>query len=119
MGQIVSRSLNEPQRKGLSWDELWRGPDKGLIACWEIGIEMSQKKPDLAKSAKGGELPVLPWKGGVEKKLENEKYGSLNYLAQWQGLRGEDLYIDLSEEIEIECKRTGVKVVFTADINKF
>ena len=47
------------------------------------------------------------------------KYGCLNYLAEWQGLRGVDLDIDLSEEREIICSKTGVKVIYTGDVTKY
>ncbi|WP_195765768.1 ATP-dependent nuclease [Pseudomonas syringae] len=56
---------------------------------------------------------MLGWKGGVnssEKKIK--KNGSLNYLAQWQGIRGENLFIDTSVEKIILCSRTGSSVVF-------
>jgi len=119
MEQRICRSSIEPKRDDLSWAERWEGPDKGLINCWEVGRELRESNPELAKKAKNGELPVLGWKGGVEKQTkENEKYGSLYYLAQWQGLRGEDLDIDLSAEIERICSKTGIKVIFTADNNK-
>ena len=76
--------------------------------------------PEIAKRAKNGELPVLGWKGGVEKKIKKtEKYGTFNYLAQWQGLRGQDLDIDLSQETELICSKTGMKVIYTGDIKKF
>jgi len=92
MSQRIQRSHKEPKRKGLSWDERWKGEDKGLITCWEVGRELREKEPDLAIRAKNGELPVLGWKGGVEKKTKKgEKYGTLFYLAQWQGLRGNEL----------------------------
>ena len=120
MNQCIYRSYREPKREGLSWDEHWKGRDKGLITCWEVGRELSKKKPKLAERAKKGELPVLGWKGGVEKKIKmKEKYGTLNYLAQWQGLRGEDLDINLSEEREIICAKTGMVVIFTADPSKY
>jgi hypothetical protein len=40
-------------------------------------------------------------------------------LAQWQGLRGEDLNVDLTEEVEIVCTKTSMKVIYTADATKF
>ncbi len=81
---------------------------------------MRQREPELAQRAENGELPVLVWKGGVEKKIKKrEKYGTLNYLAQWQGLRGEDLNIDLSEELELICSKTGMKVIYTGDVKKY
>ena len=48
-----------------------------------------------------------------------QKYGTLFYLAMWQGLRGEDLDIDLSEEIALNCTATGMTVVFTNDPSKY
>ena len=120
MSQRIYRSYHEPKREGLSWEEYWKGPDNGLITCWEVGREIGQKDPEMAERAKSGELPVLGWKGGVEKKTKkNEKYGTLYYLAQWQGLRGEDLNIDLSEEIELICSKTGMKVIYTGDVKKY
>ena len=114
------RACHEPKREGLSWDERWNGDDKGLITCWEVGRELRKKDPELAERANKGELPILGWKGGVEKKIKKkEKYGTLFYLAQRQGLRGEDLDVDLLEEREIFCTMTGMKVIFTGDINKY
>ena len=96
------------------------GHDKGLITCWEVGRELSKEEPELAKRAKKGDLPVLVWKGGVKKKTKKkEKYGSLFYLALWQGLRGDDLDIDLSEESELVCSKTGMKVIYTGDVKKY
>jgi hypothetical protein len=50
-----------------------------------------------------------------------QKMGSftLNYLAQWQGLRGQDLDIDLSQEPELICSKTGMKVIYTRDVKKY
>lgn len=116
----IFRSIQEPIRDNPSFDDRWKGPDKGLITSWEVGRIKSVEIPELAEQAKKGELPVLGWKGGVEKEIQKiKKYGSLNYLAQWQGLRGEDLDIDLAEEREIICTKTGMKVIFTADTKKF
>ena len=62
----------------------------------------------------------MGWKGGVDKKTKKkEKYGTLFYLAQWQGLRGEVLDIDLSQETELICSKTGMKVIYTADVKKY
>lgn len=62
----------------------------------------------------------MGWKGGVETKtMKGEKYGTLFYLAQWQGLRGEDLDIDLTDEPELICSRTGMKVIYTGDLKKY
>ena len=120
MSKRIYRSYGQPKREGLSWQELWQVDDKGLILCWEIGRDMRQRETKLAQRAENGELPVLVWKGGVEKKTKiGEKYGTLNYLAQWQGLRGEDLNINLSEETVLICSKTGMKVIYTGDIDKY
>jgi hypothetical protein len=120
MNQRVYRSIEEPIRNEPSFEERWRGPDKGLITCWEVGRVRSVGQPELAEQAKKGELPMLGWKGGVSKQLKiKEKYGTLNYLALWQGIRGEDLDIDLSQEKEIICSATNIKVTFTSDASKY
>jgi hypothetical protein len=78
---------------------------------------MVSRDPEIAGRAKMDELPVLGWRGGVDKKLKGKKvkFGTFFYLAQWQGLRGEDLDIDTSIEKTIVCSRTGMAVVFTDD----
>ena len=120
MSQRLYSSIKEPLRKELTWEERWKGDDRGLISCWELGRELRDENPELAKCAENGELPVLVWKGGVEKRLKKKiKYGTLSYLAEWQGLRGEDLNIDLSEEREIICSKTGMKVIYTGDVEKY
>lgn len=120
MSQRIYRSYSEPLRRAVSWDQRWKGADKGLITCWEVGRKLREKEPELAERTKNGELPVLGWKGGVEKKLKKkEKYGTLFYLAQWQGLRGVDLDIDMSKEYIKTCARTSVTVTFTGDYNKY
>jgi len=104
---------------GHSFEDRWHGPDQGLICCWLRGLEKAKEDPELAAKAKRGELPVLAWKGGVEKKLKSGvKIGSVNYFATWQGLRGDNLDIDPDVEVEIKCSRTGVKVTFTSSIER-
>ena len=117
MGSIVTRSIKEPIRQGLSWQERWSGPDKGLITCWEVGRDLGEKKPEMAESSKKGALPVLGWKGGVSKKLVQDKLpGSLFYLAMWQGLRNEDLNIDVERELVLTCSLTGQMVIYSATL---
>jgi hypothetical protein len=80
---------------------------------------MALENPQLASKAKAGELPVLTWKGGLEKTLlRKDKVGALQYLAAWQGLRGEDLNIELGQEVEIICTKTNVPVTFTGHLQK-
>ena len=115
----LERSLTEGSRAGLRWEQRWEGEDEGLIACWERGCEKRSEDPVIAAKALAGELPVLPWKGGVERTIKSSKFGALRYLAMWQGLRGEDLSIDMTAEVELTCARTGVQVVFTPDAEKY
>ncbi len=120
MGESINRSIREPIREDLSWAKRWKDPDRGLITAWEVGRRRSSKNPELARRAKNGELPLSNWKGGVENATKkNTKWGTLTYLAEWQGLRGEDLDIDPDEEITMVCPRTGMKVTYTADQSKY
>lgn len=120
MSTTLDRPITEPLRSGLTWKEKWTGPDGGLIRSWERGREMREERPDLGELAERGELPPLPWRGGIEgEPLMTKKYGSLQYLAMWQGLRAEDLHVTLDEDPELTCARTGIRVRFTADVTKF
>ena len=115
----IECDVSDPPALGASFEELWCGPDQGLICCWLRGLEKAKENPELALKAKNGELPVLSWKGGVEKKLQSGvKVGSINYVATWQGLRGDNLNVDPDVEREIECSRTRVKVTFTSSIER-
>ncbi len=110
----LNRSIAQPIREGLVRAAMWEGDDGGLIWCWELGrIFRNEGRPIAAKAALG-ELPVGDWKGGVEKKLKADKAGSLQYLAQWQGMRGEDLVIDFESDVRLICTRTGQAVLFSA-----
>ncbi|MCR8975660.1 hypothetical protein [Pseudomonas sp. S11P7] len=120
MSRHIQRSIDSPLRTGLTRGQLWEDSDQGLIKCWEVGRQRAARFPELAQRCVAGELPVLGWKGGVSRSLKkNEKYGSLKYLAQWQGLRGEDLDIDLSVERSLTCSRTKMKVTFTPERAKY
>lgn len=116
----ILRLITEPIRENQSWDEHWKREDKGLIACWERGREKSKEEPSLALLARSGELVILPWKGGVEKVIKmKHKYGSLNYLAMWQGLRGDNLDIHMDKETTLVCSRTSMSVTYTGDQTKY
>jgi len=43
----------------------------------------------------------------------DHKYGTLHYLAQWQGLREEDLDINLSKEYKLICSKMETEVILT------
>lgn len=116
----IYRSISEPIRVDPTSDERWRESDKGLIFCWENGRALAEDQPKLAKRAKKGELPMLSWKGGVKRHpKKKKKSGSFCYLAQWQGLRGQDLEIDLAEKYTLKCARSGVKVTYSLDTTVF
>ncbi|MCU1752907.1 hypothetical protein [Pseudomonas sp. 6D_7.1_Bac1] len=120
MNHRIQCSITAPPRSGLTRDQLWEAEDKGLIKCWEIGRERAAKFPGIAERCLAGELPVLGWKGGVSRSLKKrDKFGSLKYLAQWQGLRGEDLDIDLTQERVMTCSSTNMVVTFTPDSSKY
>ena len=119
MAARLRRSANQPIRQDLSWSETWEGPDKGLIWCWERGRQKRVEEPELAERADKGELVMLAWEGGVQKKLKVEmKAGTLKYLATWQGLRGEDLDIALEDKRVLVCTKTEQAVVFSAKLSE-
>ncbi len=120
----VRRSISSQIRSGLSIEERWRGADSGVIASWERGREISAETScdaqDLTARARRGELVILPWKGGVERSLKTkQKYGTMRYLAMWQGLRGENLEVDLAGDLERTCTATGMTVIYTNDASKY
>lgn len=115
MSNRLCRSINQTIREDLTWNQRWQGPDRGLIWCWERGRQYRDEDPARTARAEKGELVMDAWKGGVERRLQvDRKSGALNYLATWQGMRGEDLDIDLEGETTIVCSRTGQAVVFSA-----
>ena len=120
MNERIQKSINEPLRTNPSMDERWFDSDKGLITCWEVGRKLAKKEPDLVERIMNGELPTLGVKGGVEKKIQKKsKYGTLYYLAQLQGISGQNLNLDLSEEPSLTCSKTGMTVTYTMDVNKY
>lgn len=109
------RSIAEPIRTGLSWNELWRGSDNGLIYCWERGRQYVAEAPDDVAKAKRGELVPIWWRGGVRKSLKDgviKKDGTLQYLATWQGMREQDLDIDIDGVHSLTCTRTAQVVEY-------
>lgn len=117
----INRSITEPIIKiNTHWEERWNDIDRGLILAWEVGRQFSARDLELAAKASAGQLVGLPWKGGIDKELKKKKkYGTLLYLAAWQGLRGEDLDIDTDQEPELTCTATGMSVTYTADSKKY
>jgi hypothetical protein len=114
----IRRSILIAVRDLATWDEAWLGPDGGLVTCWEVGRLKSKEDPSMAMRAKSGELLPLPWEGGFHAALKKEKnYGTYNYLAMWQGLREEDLDIEIGKTYTITCSKHGKPVIF--DGNSF
>lgn len=112
----IYRSIKEEIRDFVDMDHRWKSSDKGLIWCWERGRQMSTEDPGSAARVSNGELMVLGWKGGVAEGIKvKNKQGTFNYLAQWQGLRGDDLDIDTDLKTSKICSSTGVKVTFSKD----
>ncbi len=113
---LVVARITDPIRPidRLSIETLWNSPDGGVLVSWERGRIKARETPDLADSALRGELPVLAWKGGIDRPLKaGRKFGSLFYYATWLGLRGEDLCIDTEQTYTHTCSRYGVEVTFT------
>jgi hypothetical protein len=101
------------------FDKRINGPDCGLISAWQAGILMAASHTSAAtvEAARRGELPMLPFKGGVERKTKTlSKIGALQYLAMWHGLRGEGLQMDTDACPTKTCSRTGITVSFTRDV---
>ena len=69
----------------------------------------------MAELAKNGELIKFEWTGGVSIKLKiNVFHGTLFYLAKWQGLRSDDLAIDLDGDTFLTCTKTGQIVKYNS-----
>lgn len=117
----IQRSITESDIKlNMSWEVRWGDIDRGLILAWEVGRQLRANDLDLATKASAGQLVSLPYKGGVDKELKKKKkYGTLLYLAMWQGLRNEDLDIDTDQEPHLTCTATNMSVVFTSDSKKY
>lgn len=117
---IIQASITAPPANQADWYKRWEGPDKGLICAWLRGIEKATQDPLMVSQAKRGELPVTVFRGGILKalKIPRVKIGSLHYLAYWQGLRGEDLCVDLDSEPSKTCTATQTVFIYTSDISK-
>lgn len=113
---LITSSIKNPPTLGESWEDRQEGADKGLISAWLSGVEKQKSWLEIASAAKRRELPVLPFKGGVEKPVKVVKTGSLHYIAMWQGLRGDDLNVSLGSSPSMTCSKTGVKVIYTDDV---
>ena len=112
----LERSIQQPIREFVDMESRWRGPDAGLIWCWERGRQKADEDPTLGLKARIGVLVPLAFKGGVDKDnipKSNKKNGHLFYLAQWQGLAGKDLDIDTDCDTRLICSATGVEVTYS------
>jgi hypothetical protein len=115
----IQYDISSPPTLGESWEERQEGPDRGLISAWLRGIALAKEQPALAAAALRDELPVLPFRGGLERAIKvKNKVGALHYIAMWQGLRGNNLSIDLTKELQKTCSLTKVTVTFTGDTKR-
>lgn len=104
------------------------GGGGALEICHTAGKELRVSDPELAGRAERGELPVLTWPGGCDAEdCPPRLFGSLFYLAQWQGLRGEpwhgitgkDKNMSKTIPIGVKCVSSGAVTVFIKDARKF
>lgn len=115
----IIHSFNSPPQFQERFEDRINGPDGGIINAWLAGIKHRSDNSPWYKAAEAGELPILPYRGGVEKKIKkNLKIGVLHYLAMWQGLRGEDLDINTTDEPILTCSKFGVSVQYTLNLSK-
>lgn len=105
---IITRSVNEPMREGLTVSQDFDGLDGGLICCWDQGRRMARLGHEFVKQAQEDELP----------QLDTWRRGTLYYLAVWQGLRGDDLDIDLDAEFTKQCSLTKREWLFSGHREK-
>lgn len=110
---LVQRSEPAPGHDGLPWDERWGTLERSLLTCWEVGRALATERPADASKARLGVLVGLPWKGGDNAK-NRVRWAPLQYLAAWQGLRGESLAIDTAAVVVVRCSETSARVKFTA-----
>lgn len=116
---LITARVGEHLDRPGDWDTRWEGQDKGLITAWLAGQEKARTDAALVAKAQAGELPVLPFRGGVERAIKSgNKLGHLLYVAMWQGLRGDDLRVDTEDEVTMTCARHGVRVLYTASLQK-
>lgn len=115
---IIKEQISNPPLRKNTYAERMEDQDQGIINAWLTGISMQKDQPEIAEQASRGELPVLPYRGGVTKAIKAKKVGALHYVAMWQGLRGDDLCVDTEQEPTMTCSKTGMVVTFTLDIKK-
>lgn len=112
-------TIDTPLREDITREEKWFHDDQGLIFCWENGRRMAAENDTLRQKALSGELVYTGLKGGIDPAVnpkDKKRYGSYHYLAELQGLLGEDLDVDTEVITDRTCTRTNVTVEFTYDI---
>ena len=99
-----------------------------LEICHKLGRELREINPELAGRVEKGELPALDWPGGSDtESLPPRQFGSLFYLAQWQGLRGEpwlgltgsNRNMSTTRPVGIRCAASGMVTVFIKDARRY
>ena len=99
-----------------------------LRICHSIGQKLRETNSELASRAENGELPALNWPGGSDTEpFPPRQFGSLFYLAQWQGLRGEPWHgltgsnknMSTTRPVGIKCAESGMITIFIKDAKKY
>lgn len=116
--RITAAAAFPPSQPG-DWTARWEGQDHGLIAAWFAGREYAQHAPDVAEQARRGVLVALPFKRGATTPVKGMRWGTLLYVAMWQGMRGEDLDIDPTADVRLTCSSTGGAITYTLDSRRW
>lgn len=69
----ISASFANPPSFEPDYSVRMEGRDKGIINAWLAGIDMARQRPALRAQALSDELPVLPYRGGVEKSSSSNR----------------------------------------------
>lgn len=114
---LLFASIASPPPEAIDYDARWATIEAAALTCWHGGQRLRREPgwADARDRAVAGELPILPWRGGVEADTPAQaasRSGTLQYLAMWQGLRNEDLRIHTDIDTTLTCSRTGAQVTF-------
>lgn len=113
---LIHVPADSPPPEELEFDQRWGTIDRALVTCWLRGraLRTEQGWQETARRAAAGELPSIIFDGGSDgpSKPGAKRTGVLQYLAIWQGIRGEDLKIDTEAATTLTCSGTGAVVTF-------
>jgi len=84
----IQRAITEKIRVDPTFEERWESEDQGVITSWEVGRlrreSTEERWVNMVENARVLEFP----RTGLKK-------GSAHYLAQLQGLRNQDLDVEV------------------------